>query len=455
MKTGEAKQLEAWDKKYVWHPFTQMKEWRKDPIVVIERGQGNHLIDTRGRRYLDGVSSLWCNVHGHRVKALDRAIKRQVGRIAHSTFLGLSNVPAITLARELVRIAPKGLTKVFFSDSGAASVEVALKMAYQYWSLSGHKEKRTFLKLRNAYHGDTLGSVSLGGIDIFHEIFHPLLFKTLSVDAPYRYRDTFRGNENEYAAHCAGKVEAVLKKHHSRVCAIVMEPLMQGAAGMLKQPTGYLKRVSMLAKKYNVLLIADEVATGFGRTGRMFACEHEKVTPDLLCLAKGITGGYLPLSATLTTDRIYRTFLGDYGEFKHFFHGHTYSANPLAASVAVENLELFRREKTIQKIQPKIRILAQELEGIGRLPHVGDIRQAGLMAGIELVKDRKTKETYPLAEKRGMRVCARARKRGVMLRPLGNVIVLIPPLSITQAETRNLCRVVKDCIENYDTDALK
>jgi adenosylmethionine-8-amino-7-oxononanoate transaminase len=385
-------------------------------------------------------------VHGHRVPELDRAVKDQLGRIAHSTFLGLSNVPAIELARELVRVAPKGLTKVFFSDSGAASVEVTLKMAYQYWQLRGQKRKTTFLKLKSAYHGDTLGSVSVGGIDIFHEIFHPLLFKTLKVDAPYRYRDRFEGSESEYADHCAAKVEAVLKKNHARICALIVEPLMQGAAGMLSQPRGYLARLRRLTRKYNVLLIADEVATGFGRTGKMFACEHENVVPDFLCLAKGITGGYLPLSATLTTDRVYSAFLGDYGEFRHFFHGHTYSANPLAAAAAVENLKLFRKNRTIQRIQPRIRVLARALERIGQLPHVGDVRQKGLMAGVELVRDKGTGEPYPLREKRGFRVCLAARERGVMLRPLGNVIVLMPPLSITEAEIRTLCRVVERAI---------
>ncbi len=449
MNGNRAKQLEAWDKKYVWHPFTQMKEWRREPVVVIERGEGNHVIDTKGRRYLDGVSSLWCNVHGHRVAEIDRAVKDQLGRIAHSTFLGLSNVPAIELARELVRIAPKGLTKVFFSDSGSASVEVALKMAYQYWQLKGQKRKTTFLTLKNAYHGDTLGSVSVGGINIFHEIFHPLLFKTLKVDAPYAYRDRFSGGESEYARFCAAKVEAVLKKHHARICALVVEPLMQGAAGMLKQPKGYLSRLRKLTKKYDVLLVVDEVATGFGRTGKMFACEHENVAPDLLCLAKRITGGYLPLSATLTTSRIYEAFLGDYGEFKHFFHGHTYSANPLAAAAAVANLKLFRRKKTIQKLQPKIKTLTRELEKLKHLPQVGDVRQAGLMAGIELVKDRKTREPYPLSEKRGFRVCAAARERGVMLRPLGNVIVLMPPLSITEKEIKRLCGVIRDSIDYF------
>ncbi len=440
-------QLEKWDKTYTWHPFTQMKEWREAPVVVIEKGQGNTLIDTRGRRYLDGVSSLWCNVHGHRVKKIDGAIRSQLGRIAHTTFLGLSNVPAIQLAKKLVGIAPRGLRRVFYSDSGSASVEVALKMAYQYWQSKGLKRKKTFLKLNNAYHGDTLGSVSVGGIDLFHEVYRPLLFKTLKVDAPYFYRDTFCGTEGEYARFCADKVERALKKHHSEICALVVEPLMQGAAGMLKQPRGYLSRLRALTRKYGVLLIADEVATGFGRTGTMFACEGEHVSPDLLCVAKGITGGYLPLSATLTTDKVYRAFLGDYGELKHFFHGHTYSANPLACAAALANLEIFEKERTLEKLRPKIRILEEELWKFKRLPHVGDVRQAGFMAGIELVKNPTTKESYPLAEKRGARVGLLARERGVMIRPLGNVVVLMPPLSIKEHELRKLCRVVYKCIE--------
>jgi adenosylmethionine-8-amino-7-oxononanoate aminotransferase len=453
VNASESRKLKVWDKKYVWHPFTQMNEWRRDDIVVIEKGYRNTLIDTGGRRYLDGVSSLWANIHGHRVPEIDRAVQEQLGKIAHSTFLGLTHVPAIELSKRLIEIAPRPLTKVFYSDSGSASVEVALKMAYQYWQLKGKKEKRTFLKLTNAYHGDTLGSVSVGGIRLFHEIFHPLLFKCYEAAAPYAYRDPFKGSEDAYARHCALRVEAVLKKHHGRIAALVAEPLMQGAAGMLKQPKGYFRRLRALTKKFGVLLIADEVATGFGRTGKMFACEHEDVSPDFLCLAKGITGGYLPLSATLTTDEIYRAFLGEYAEFKAFFHGHTYSANPLAAAAAIANLDLFKKKNILKRSQPKIRLLEKELStfaGNGHvrsLKHVGEIRQAGFMVGIELVRDRKTKQPYAAAERIGHRVTVQARKRGVMIRPLGNVVVLMPPLSVTEPELKKLCRVVKACIE--------
>ena len=446
MKKREAMQLKQWDERYIWHPFTQMKEWKGDLPLLIEKAKGNWLIDADGRRYLDGVSSLWCNVHGHRRPEIDRAIKKQIDQVSHSTFLGLSHVPAARLSKMLLDVAPKGLKKVFYSDSGSAAVEVALKMAYQYWQLKGRKKKISFLHLKNAYHGDTLGSVSVGGIDLFHDIFHPLLFKTFQADAPYRYRDSFRGSEKEYAAHCAAKVEAILKKNHTSIAALIVEPLMQGASGMLQQPKGYLRLLRRLADRYEVLLIADEVATGFGRTGKMFACEREGVTPDFLCLAKGITGGYLPLSATLTTQRVYDAFLGEYGEFKAFFHGHTYSANPLASAAAIASLEIFKNEKTIRQIQPKIKLLARELSKIAKLPHVGEVRQTGLMVGIELVKNKATKEPYLAAQRTGHQVIWRARKKGVIIRPLGNVIVLMPPLSITTSEIRKLCEVVRECI---------
>lgn len=441
------KKLAALDKKYVWHPFTQMKEWDPSDVLVIEKGEGNFLIDANGRKHLDGVSSLWANVHGHRHPAIDGAVKKQLGKIAHTTFLGLTHPPAIELSRRLVELAPKGLTKVFYSDSGSASVEVAIKMAFQYWRHRGRPEKKTFLKLHDAYHGDTLGSASVGGIPLFHHIFGALFFKSLEAPAPYAYRDAFKGSESDYAAFCAAKVEKILRKSHRQIAALIVEPIMQGAAGMLKQPRGYLRKLRQLADKYNVLLIVDEVATGFGRTGTLFACEQERVSPDFLCLAKGITGGYLPLSATLTTEEIYRAFLGDYKEFKTFFHGHTYSANPLACAAALASLAIFKKEKTIARLQPKIALLTRELEKIGRLEHVGDIRQAGFMVGIELVQNRKTKKEYPLEWKIGIRVCRKARDYGVWIRPLGNVIVLMPPLSITSAEIRKLGEAVYRSIE--------
>lgn len=442
------RRLKDWDRKYVWHPFTQMRDWVADPeMVVIERGQGSYLVDTEGRRYLDGVSSLWCNTHGHRVPEIDRAVRAQLGKIAHSTYLGLANEPASILSKEMVAIAPKGLTKVFYSDSGSEAVEIALKMAYQYWQLKGVKTKRTFLKFQNAYHGDTVGSVSVGGIQLFHDIFGPLLFKTLAAPAPYRYRDSFKGTEEAYARFCADRVEAILKKDHRRIAAVVLEPLVQGAAGMLMQPKGFLRRIAALAKKYDTLLILDEVATGFGRTGTMFACEQEGVRPDLLCLAKGITGGYLPLAATLATEEIYRAFLGRYDEFKTFFHGHTYTANPLACAAAVANLRLFQKKRTLQKAQIQIRQLSQALERFRALPHVGEVRQCGMMIGIELVKNKVTREPFPIEEQRGVKVCREARKHGILIRPLGNVIVLMPPFSFSSQQIQTLCDGVYRSIE--------
>ena len=440
--------LSQWDKQWIWHPFTQMGEWAKEDILIIESGKGSYLRDIKGRRYLDGVSSLWCNVHGHRVPELDRAIRSQLNQVAHSTFLGLSNVPAIKLAKKLIEIVPPGLKRVFYSDSGSEAVEIALKITYQYWQHKGERKRTKFIRLTNAYHGDTIGSVSVGGIDLFHEIYQPLLFETFSAPAPYRYRDSFEGSEEEYADFCAKRLEAVIAKHREETCALIMEPLMQGAAGMISQPKGYISRARSLTKQYNILLIFDEVATGFGRTGRMFASDHESVTPDILCLAKGLSAGYLPLAATVTTEEIYQAFLGRYEELKTFFHGHTYTANPLACAVSVANLELFERERVIEKLAPKIRFLREELGRFEKLDHVGNVRQIGFMSGIELVRDKTTKAPYELNDKIGIRVVQEARRSGVIIRPLGNVIVLMPPLAIEIKDLKRLLHVVYQSIRN-------
>ena len=438
------------DKKYLWHPFTQMADWEKEDILVIERANGIYLIDTNGKRYIDGVSSLWCNVHGHRVSEIDRAIRDQLKRIAHSTFLGLSNVPAIQLAEELISFAPKGLTRVFYSDSGSEAVEIGLKMAYQYWQQKGEKKKTKFAKLTHAYHGDTLGAVSVGGIALFHETYQPLLFETFEISAPYVYRwPSPNGgvrSRQEVRRESLVQMESVFKRHSKEIAALVMEPLMQGAAGMIDQPKGYISAVRGLTRKYNILLLFDEVATGFGRTGQMFAADHERVTPDLMAAAKGLTGGYAPLAVTLTTEEIYQAFLGDYSEFKTFFHGHTYTANPLACRAALASLELFRKKKVLEKLQGKIDFLKEHLKVFRGLSHVGDIRQVGFMVGIELVKDRTTREPYPLEIKIGSRVIQEARKRGVVLRPLGNVIVLMPPLGISRGELGELINRTYDSV---------
>ncbi|MBI1978260.1 MAG: adenosylmethionine--8-amino-7-oxononanoate transaminase [Candidatus Omnitrophica bacterium] len=439
--------LAQWDKEWIWHPFTQMSEWTKDDILIIKSGKGSYLQDVQGRTYLDGVSSLWCNVHGHHIPELDRAVKRQLSSIAHSTFLGLSNIPAIELAKKLIEIVPRGLKRVFYSDSGSESVEIALKMAYQYWQHKGEKGRTKFIRLANAYHGDTIGSVSVGGIDLFHEVYRPLLFETFQAPAPYRYRDSFEGSEEEYADFCAKRLEEVIRKHHSETCALIIEPLMQGAAGMINQPRGYISRARSLAKEYNIFLIFDEVATGFGRTGRMFASAHEAVTPDILCVAKGLSAGYLPLAATITTEEVYEAFLGRYEELKTFFHGHTYTANPLACAVSIANLEFFEKKKVLERLAPKIDFLTNGLKSFWNLEHVGDIRQVGFMVGIELVRNKATKEPYELKEKIGIRVIQEARRKGVIIRPLGNVIVLMPPLAIEAKDLKKLTDVVYQSIK--------
>ena len=443
MKKGN---LEATDKKYLWHPFTQMKDWLANNIVIIEKGKGNYLYDTKGRRYLDGISSLWCNVHGHQVKEIDRAVKAQLSKVAHSTMLGLSNVPAIELAEKLIEIAPQGLSRVFYSDSGSTAVEIALKMAFQYCRQSKLTGKKRFLTFINAYHGDTIGSVSLGGMELFHNIYKPLLFDTIKAPAPYCYRCPMGKDKATCKTECLKRIEGLVEKHNKELTAIVIEPLIQGAAGMITQPRGFIKAIRQMCDKHNILMIADEVATGFGRTGKMFACQHEGVSPDIMCVAKGITGGYLPLAATITTEKIFRAFLGEIQDKKTFFHGHTYTGNPLACAAALANLKKFKRDKVINRLQPKIKLLGSLLHNLTDLPNVGEIRQCGLMVGIELVKDKITKAEFPSQSRIGHQVILKARKLGVILRPLGDVIVLMPPLSISEKEIRFLVDVVRKSI---------
>ncbi|MEX1253425.1 MAG: adenosylmethionine--8-amino-7-oxononanoate transaminase [Dehalococcoidia bacterium] len=434
------------DHAYLWHPFTQMEEYCKDEPLIVERAEGCWLIDTEGRRYLDGVSSLWVTVHGHRHPRLDAALREQIDRVAHSTLLGVTNVPAIELARRLVEIAPEGLTRVFYAENGASAVEIALKMAFQYWQHRGQPQRTRFLRLENAYHGDTIGAVSVGGIDRFHAAYGPLLFPTYEAPSPDCYRSPLAETSDDLATVFADALGDVLAAHHEEIAAVIVEPLVQAAAGMITAPEGYLRLVREHCDRFSVPLIVDEVATGFGRTGRMFACEHEGISPDFLVLGKGITGGYLPLSAVLTTDEIYDAFFGPYESFKTLFHGHTYTGNPLACAVALANLDVFEEEQTLERLQPKIAHLTRRLDAFGALEHVGDVRQRGFMVGIELVADRATKAPYPVEAQLGWRVIRLARERGVVIRPLGDVIVLMPPLSITIDELDLLLDVTYDCI---------
>jgi adenosylmethionine-8-amino-7-oxononanoate aminotransferase len=417
--------LAADDRRYLWHPFTQQRGWEQEDPLVVTEADGCWLVDDRGRRYIDGVSSLWCTVHGHRHPVLDIAVKDQLDRVAHSTMLGLTHEPAIELARRLVELAPPGLARVFYSDSGSTAAEIALKMAFQYWQQRGGEDacRTRFVSLRDAYHGDTIGSVSVGGIDLFHSMYRPLLFNTLKAEP---------GD--------AADMERLLDEHGHEVAAVIVEPLVQGAAGMLVHPPGYLRAVRELCDRHGTLLICDEVATGFGRTGRMFACEHEDVAPDLMCLAKGVTGGYVPLAATLATERIYEGFLGEHEEFRTFFHGHTYTGNPLACAAALANLRLFEQERTIEQLQPKVELLGALLEPVAALPAVAEVRRRGFMVGIEL-------EGFPVEARMGHQVTLEARRRGAIIRPLGDVVVLMPPLGIRADELRQLVEITSAAIE--------
>lgn len=439
-------ELIQWDRQIVWHAFTQMAEY--EPFV-IERAEGCTLIDIDGHRYLDGVSSLWCNVHGHRHPRIDAAVRAQLDRVAHVTSLGQSNPTTIRLAKKLVELAPAGLEHVFFSDSGATAVEVALKLAFQYWRQceTPQPQRTKYLALGAAYHGDTLGSVSVGGVARFHAMFEPLLFDVIRVPMPDLYRLPSGVSREGASEFYLAQLASALAEHGNQLAAIVIEPLMQCAAGMVAHPPGYLRGVRELTRKHGVLMIADEVAVGMGRTGKMFACEHEQVVPDLLCLAKGLTGGYLPVAATLATTEIWNAFLGRYEDSRAFFHGHTYGGNPLGCAAALATLEVFEEERTLENLKPKIARLAEHLTRISRHKHVGDVRQLGLIAGIELVKDKETKESFPWEEKRGLAICNHALSVGVWLRPLGSVLVIMPPLVISLEELDQICEAVEASIE--------
>ncbi|HEX8909981.1 MAG TPA: adenosylmethionine--8-amino-7-oxononanoate transaminase [Anaeromyxobacteraceae bacterium] len=435
------------DHEHLWHPFTQMQDWLAEEPLIVDEAEGVHLVDTKGRRYLDGVSSLWCNVHGHRVKAIDDAIRAQLERVGHSTLLGLASTASIEAADELLRWTPRGLTRVFFSDAGATAVEVALKMAYQHHQLRGDTARSEFVALRGGYHGDTLGSVAVGGIDLFHRIFKPLLFPVNHAPQPYCYRCPLGKERASCRMECVDAVEQVFAERRGKIAALVLEPLVQGADGMITQPPGYLRRLRELCDREGALLVCDEVATGFGRTGTMFAVEQEGVAPDLMTVAKGITGGYLPLAATLATERVFESFLGPYADQKTFFHGHTYCGNPLACAAAVASLGLFRERRILEALPAKVDALTRALAPVRDHPRVGEVRQRGLMVGVELVRDRRSKEGYPYAARAGDRACAEARALGAVLRPLGNVLVLMPPLAMTEGQLGELAGIALAAID--------
>lgn len=442
--------VERLDRTAVWHGFTQMAHY--DPLV-IERAEGNWIVDCHGRRYLDAISSLWCIVHGHGHPRINAAIRDQLDRVAQVTSLGMGSATAAELAGRLTQLTPAGLDHVFFSSDGSSSVEAALKMAFQYWRQCDRPQhdKSRFLALGSAYHGDTTGSVSLGGVEHFHRLFAPILFDVVRGPCPDSYRLPAGISAADACAHYLAEIESLLAAHHRQLAAVVMEPLVQGAAGMIMHPPGFLAGVRRLTQQYDVLLICDEVATGFGRTGRMFACQHEEVSPDILCLGKGLSGGYLPMAATVASERIWQAFLGDATAGRQFFHGHTFGGNPLAAAAALASLEVFDEEQTLDRLPAKIDRLAQALAPLAEHPHVGDIRQRGLMVGIELVEDRETRRPFESAALHGRNVCRRATEAGVWIRPLGDVVVLMPPLSIRDEEIDQIGRAVQDAVvEEFD-----
>ncbi len=434
------------DLNHLWHPFTQMKEWFEWGPLIIERGEGNYLIDIDGNRYIDGVSSLWANIHGHNREEINSAILEQVKRISHSTLLGLTHPNASLLAKRLAEIAPGHLNWVFYSEAGATAVEIAIKMAFQYWQNKGLKEKTKFVCLKEGYHGDTIGAVSVGGIQLFHEIYGPLLFQTIKLPCPYLEQKRLGLSPEEATRVLAEEYEQVIKPKAHEIAAFILEPLVQGAGGILPFPPGLLKEIENISKRHHILLIADEVAVGFGRTGSMFACEQEDVMPDLMVLGKAITGGYLPLAATLATDKVFEAFWGDYEELRTFYHGHTYTGNPVCCAAALASLDLFEKDKVLENLPQKIDLLRQGLEELRGLAHVADIRQVGLMAGIEIMMDPLKAVPYDLGERMGHKVCMGIRKHGVILRNLGDVIVIMPPLSISGEEIEKIVSGVKKAI---------
>jgi adenosylmethionine---8-amino-7-oxononanoate aminotransferase len=440
-------EIERKDKQYIWHPFTQMKGWLENPQTVIAEAKGIKITDMDGREYYDGVSSLWVNIHGHRKAEINQAIIDQLGKVAHSTALGLANIPASELAEQLVEVTPPGLNKVFYSDDGSTAMEVAIKMAFQYWQHKGLPQKKRFVALDQAYHGDTVGTVSVGGIDLFHRVFKPLLFEPLHIPAPSCYHCQLADDPATCGMVCAQQLESALAEHHEEIAAVILEPLVQAAAGMLMAPPGYLAKVRELTEQYTVLLIVDEVATGFGRTGKMFACGHEEVTPDLMALSKGITGGYLPLAATMTTDEIYNAFLGEMAEKRTFYHGHSYTANQLACAAASANLKIFRNENVIEGLAPKMVAIKEKLTAIRELAHVGDARQCGMIVGIELMQDKAGKIPYPWDQTTGAKVCMKARQYGLFIRPVGDVVVFMPPLASTVEEINHMLDIIHCAID--------
>ncbi len=422
------------DLKYIWHPYTQAKDCEKFPPILIERAKGIKLYDNKGNCYYDTISSWWCNIHGHNHPKINKAISTQLNSFEHVLFAGFTHKPAIKLAEQLVAIIPNNLTKVFFSDNGSTAVEVALKMSFQYWQNIGKNKKTKFLSLDSGYHGDTIGAMSVSGVDLFNKTFSPLFFKSFKAASPYCYRCPVGKDKSTCSIECINSLETILRKRSKEIAALILEPMVMAAGGMIIYPAEYLNKAAGLAKKYNIHLILDEVASGFGRTGKMFACEHAKVKPDFICLSKGITSGYLPFAATLTTNKIYNLFYGDYEKRKTFYHGHTYTANPISCAAALASLKVYSQENTLKKINKLIPEFHKRLEAFKGLPLVGDVRCIGMVGATELVKNKKTKEPFGLKNRIGLKVYQRGLEQGLILRPLGSIVYFFLPLCIKKGQ---------------------
>lgn len=433
--------MNKWVKKdlnYIWHPYTQMQDCQAHPPILIEKAKGTKLYDNKGNFYYDTISSWWCNVHGHNHPKIKEAIRRQLDSLEHVLFAGFTHKPAILLAEKLISITPRNLTKLFFSDNGSTAVETALKMSFQYWQNIRRKKKTKFISLDYGYHGDTIGAMSISGINLFNEIFRPLFFSSFKVPSPYCYRCPMGKENSRCDIECVSPLEIMLREYSHRISAMILEPLVMAAGGMIVYPKEYLIRVRELTKKYGVHLILDEVATGFGRTGRMFACEYTNIQPDFMCLSKGITSGYLPLAVTLTTEEVYQAFYADYEEKKTFYHGHTYTANPLSCSAAIASLKIFQEEGTLNKIKKIIPVFQDGLKKMRELTYVGDVRSRGMIGAIELVKNKKLKTPFKFNERIGFKIYKRGLTKNLLLRPLGNIIYLFPPLCIKRKELINI-----------------
>ncbi len=434
------------DRRHVWHPCTQEKDHELLPPIPVARGEGVYLIDTDGRRYIDGVSSWWVNLFGHGHPRLTRALTEQAARISHHIFAGFTHEPAVELASRLATLAPRGLERVFYTDNGSSAVEAALKMSFQYWQQTGEPQKTRFVSLSEAYHGETVGALSVGGIDFYRQVYRPILFDGFQVEGPDCFRCPYGESRESCDVPCFAPMEELVNREHGRIAGVILEPLIQGAAGMRIYPPAYLTRLRELCDRYRIHYIADEIAVGFGRTGKMFANEHAGVAPDLLCLSKGITGGTLPFAAVLATDGIYEAFYDDYATLKAFLHSHSYSGNPLGCAVAVEVLNIFEQEKILEALPPKMALLEAWRERFEALPRVGEFRRCGMVAAVEMVQEKSSRTPYPWQERRGYQVYQRALAKGALLRPLGNVIYFMPPLTITGAELEELLAIALEAI---------